>query len=53
VWELNGLPFPTKGATRASMAFDPQTGRIFIAQYQADAVDDNTTLSVIHVFKVQ
>jgi hypothetical protein len=53
VWELNDLPFPTLGATRASMAFDQQNGRIFIAQYQADAVDLNTTLSVIHVFKVQ
>jgi hypothetical protein len=53
VWELNGVPFPTLGATRASMAFDQQNGRIFIAQYQADAVDPNTTLSVIHVFKVQ
>ncbi len=53
VWELNGLPFAPTGVTRASMAFDQQSGRIFVAQYQTDVIDGNTVLSVVHVFKVQ
>ena len=48
VWPLT-LPFATTGSTHlGGAAYDPQTGRVFVSQYQGDS-----NLPLIHVLKLQ
>ena len=48
VWSLN-FPFATSGSTRLGGAtYNPQTGRIYISQYQGDG-----NLPLIHVLRLQ
>ena len=53
VWSLD-LPFPTIGMTRlGGAAYDPATGRIYVAQYQADAGTFQALNPLIYVYKLQ
>jgi hypothetical protein len=53
-WSLN-FPFPTTGITRlGGAAYDATTGRIYLAQYQADGGALGTSnLPLIYVYKLQ
>ena len=48
VWRLN-IPFPPSGSTRLGGAtYDPQSGRIYVSQYQGDG-----NLPLMHAFKLE
>jgi hypothetical protein len=54
VWSLN-LPFATTGITRlGGAAYDAASGRIYVAQYQADGgLARTSNLPLIYVYKLQ